>query len=123
MADTKRLTASERESLLRMNGEEMMDRLPRMKDTLTAEDLNTEACVALASAVLLGLARDLLTAHHRAMEAPTQENLEHLRAVKAIYRSDYFAALSCGLVDGDAAMREIIRADRPPRKGEWLRHD
>lgn len=100
-----------------------MDRLPRMKDYMTAADLNLNGCVALASAVLTGLAHDLLSAHHRAIDDPTPENLEHLRAVKAIYRSDYFAALSCGLVDGDAAMREIIRANRPPRKGEWLRHD
>jgi len=100
-----------------------MDASPRMADYLKPADLSTTGCVALASAVLTGLAQDLLTAHHRAMEAPTRENLAHLRAIKATYRSDYFAALSCGLVDGDAAMREIIRANRPPRKGEWLRHD
>lgn len=100
-----------------------MDRLPRMKDYMKPADLNLNGCVALASAVLTGLAHDLLSAYHHAIDEPTPENLDHLRAVKAIYRSDYFAALCCGLMDGEAAMREIIRTDRVPRKGEWLRHD
>ena len=100
-----------------------MDASPRMADYLKPADLNTDGCVALAGEVLRGLAQDLLTAHHRAMENPTRENIAHLRAVKATYRSDYFAALSCGLVDGDAAMKEIIRQDSATKRGAWYRYD
>ena len=41
--------------------------------------------------------------------SPTPDNRRHLEAIKALYRSDYFAALSCGIVDGNTAIREIIR--------------
>lgn len=36
-----------------------MDRLPRMKDTLRPEDLNTDACVTLAAEILKGAANAL----------------------------------------------------------------
>jgi len=83
--------------------------MPRMKDTLKPDDLNTDACVALAKEILRGLAKDLAEAVRHYNASPTPENRRHLEAIKALYRSDYFAALSCGIVDGNTAIREIIR--------------
>ena len=103
-----------------MSSEEfaLLDGRPRMKDSLKPDDLNTDACVELAGEVLRGLAEDLATAVRHYNASPTQENRRHLEAVKALYRSDYFAALSCGMVDGNTAIREIIRnALRRPRRG------
>ena len=92
--------------------------MPRMKDTLKPDDLNTDACVDLAGEVLRGLAEDLATAVRHYNASPTQENRRHLEAIKALYRSNYFAALSCGMVDGNTAIREIIRnALRRPGRG------
>ena len=86
-----------------------IDRLPRMKDTLTPADLDTEACVALATEVLRGLAEDLATAARQTAASPTPENLRHLKSIQKVYRSDWFAALSCGVIDGETAMRKIIK--------------
>lgn len=91
------------------NGEEMMDNLPRMKDTLTAEDLNTEACVTLAGVVLNEAADAYVHARRRCNSSPSPENRAHLKNCIDFYRSDWFRALSCGLVEGDAAMRELDR--------------
>lgn len=86
-----------------------LEGLPRLKDTRKASELNTDACVALAEEILRGMAEDLATAVRHYNASPTQENRRHLEAIKALYRSDYFAALSCGIVDGNTAIREIIR--------------
>ena len=83
--------------------------IPRLKDTRKASKLSTSACVDLAEEILRGMAEDLATAVRHYNASPTPENRRHLEAIKALYRSDYFAALSCGIVDGNTAIREIIR--------------
>jgi len=83
--------------------------IPRLKDTRKASKLSTSACVDLAEEILRGLAKDLATAVRHYNASPTEENRRHLEAIKALYRSNYFAALSCGIVDGNTAIREIIR--------------
>ena len=99
-----------------------MDRLPRLKETTTAERLDTEACVTLAAEVLKGAANELAAAAISAARYPTKENLDHLKACRAFYESDLFTALSCGLMDGKAAARAIIKDALRGRKigGELL---
>lgn len=87
-----------------------MDRLPRMKDTLRAEDLNTEACVTLAADVWKESAEALTHAARQAAINPTKENHHHLRTCMKFYESDWFKILSCGTVeDGSAVAREIVK--------------
>ena len=86
-----------------------MDRLPRLKETTTAEHLDTEACVTLAAEVLKGAANELATAAISAARHPTKEKLDHLKACRAFYESDLFTVLACGLMDGKTAARAIIK--------------
>lgn len=87
-----------------------MDRLPRMKDTLRAEDLNTDACVTLAAEILKGAANELSSAAVSAARHSSKENLAHLNACKSFYESDWFKVLTLGAVeDGASVARQIIR--------------
>ena len=80
----------------------------RMKDYLKPEDLDTEGCVALASAVLEEQAAELAHAAKQAARHPNKENLRHLQTLKDFYKSDLFLALSCGIVDGEHVVKTII---------------
>ena len=95
------------------------DNMPRMKDYLKPEDLNTDACVDLAAAVL-GEQQDALThAARKAAAHPTKENLQHLERLREFYKSDWFKVLSCGLAEGeDIAQRIIKRAVRGMKVNE-----
>ncbi len=87
-----------------------MDRLPRMKDYLKAEDLDTDACVTLAAEILNGAAKDLSQAASAAVKQPIKGNLAHLNACRSFYESDWFKILTCGAVeDGAGIARQIIR--------------
>lgn len=87
-----------------------MDRLPRMKDTLRPEDLNTDACVTLAAEILKDAANALASAAITASRHPSKENLAHLNSCRAFYESDWFKILTCGAVeDGAGIARMIIR--------------
>ena len=87
-----------------------MDRLPQMKDTLRPEDLNTDACVTLEAEVLKGAANELATAAVSAARHPTKANLDHLKACRGFYESDWFKILTCGAVaDGPGVARQIIK--------------
>ena len=87
-----------------------MDRLPRMKDYLKAEDLDTDACVTLAAEILKGAANKLSQAAITASKHPSKENLAHLKACRDFYESDWFKVLTCGAVeDGAGVARSIIR--------------
>lgn len=98
-----------------------MDRLPRMKDYLKAEDLNTDACVTLATEILREAAQELAATAVRAATHPDKDTIAHLAQLRKFYASDWFAALSCGLVDGPAVAREIERdAVRRVRGGTTL---
>ena len=81
----------------------------RMEFYMTPDDLNTEACVELAGEILSGLADELSETALRATKSPTRCNLDALAALRRLYRSDYFKALSAGVADGDAVCRHIIR--------------
>ena len=81
----------------------------RMIDYLQPADLNTDGCVSLAEAVLRQAAYDLGVAAQRVAEHPTRGNFDHMDSIKAFYRSDLFTILCAGVVDGETAMREIIR--------------
>lgn len=93
-----------------------MDRLPRMKDTIKPEDLNTNACVKLAETVLKDAAEDYICARRRADACPSKENLAHLRTCREFYLSDWFLALSGGVAEGSAVVRELDRIARGRRK-------
>lgn len=87
-----------------------MDRLPRMKDTLRPEDLDTDACVTPAAEVLKGAANELATAAVSAARHPTKANLDHLKACRGFYESDWFKILTCGAVaDGPGVAWQIIK--------------
>lgn len=89
--------------------EKDMDVMPRMKDTLRPEDLNTDACANLAGEIMKGLANDYIMALRKYRHHPTKENQQALQRVRKIYLSDWFGVLSCGLVDGQAVMAELNR--------------
>ena len=82
----------------------------RMKDYMKPEDLNTEGCLTLAEAVLQGAAEDYIHARRAAVTRPHDKDAqEHLRVCELFYRSDWFAALSGGVIDGETAMRQLNR--------------
>ena len=86
-----------------------MDHMPRMKDTMRAEDMNTDGCIRLVSEILSGAAQDLASVAVRAANCPFKENLEHLRQCRAFYASDWFVALSNGMADGPSVAKKIER--------------
>lgn len=83
--------------------------LQRMEVCLKPEDLDDGACLDLATELLSGMAEDLTRAARRYAEFPTEENMSHLKSCRNLYKSDLFAALSCGTVDGEVAARKIIK--------------
>ena len=89
--------------------EKDMDLMPRMKDTLRPEDLNTDACANLAGEILKGLANDYIMARWKYNHQPTPENRQALERIRKLYRSEWFGALSMGLADGQAVMDELDR--------------
>jgi hypothetical protein len=86
-----------------------MDHLPRMKDTMLAEDMNTDGCIRLVSAILDGATQDLASAAVRTALCPSKGNYEHLRQCRAFYASDWFVALSNGMADGPSVAKKIER--------------
>ena len=85
-----------------------MDARPRMKDTMKPEALSTDACVELAGVILSEAGAEYIHAVRAVRANPTNKDAAaHLRACKAFYRSDYFAALSMGAVDGEAVMQKL----------------
>lgn len=89
--------------------EQDMDLLPRLKDTVKPEDLNTDACVKLAGEIVKGLANDYIQARRKYNHQPTPENRQALERIRKLYRSEWFGAMSMGLVDGQAVMEELDR--------------
>ena len=85
------------------------ERMPRMKDYLKPEDLNTKGCVTLAATVLEEQADELAHAARRYANHPSKENGEHLRKLREWYESPMFEALSCGITDGKTAAKKIIK--------------
>lgn len=97
------------------------NRLPRMRETLKAEELNNEGCIRLAQEILSGAAEDYMQARRELLKNPTDKMAaEHFRICQRFYKSDYFEALSMGQIDGETAMKELDRlalGDREPEKG------
>ena len=86
---------------------------PRMAEYLKPEDLNTDACVALASQILQDAAKDYIHARRALDHAPGHgPAVDHYRRCRRFYLSDWFTALSGGLADGEAVMRELDRMAR-----------
>ena len=80
----------------------------RMMDYLKPEDLNTDACVELASVILAEAGAEFIHAVRAVRANPTNKDAAaHLRACKAFYRSDYVTALSMGAVYGEAVMQKL----------------
>ena len=93
-----------------------MDTAPRMKGAIEPRDLNTDACVALAEQILKEAAEDYIHARRRADVCPSKENLGHLRICREFYLSEWFMALSGGVAEGSAVVRELDRIARGRRK-------
>ena len=85
------------------------DNMPRMKDYLKPQDLNTDACVDLAAAILSEMQDALTYAARKAAAHPNEENLRHLESMRNFYKSDWFNVLSCGLADGEQIAQRIIK--------------
>ena len=94
-----------------------LDKAPRMTDTLTPEDLDTEGCIMLAQTILSEAGKALMHAVRRYNEWPSEENRAHLDTCKAFYRSDLFTALSCGVADGETVIRQLTKQALLGRKG------
>ena len=86
-----------------------IDSMPRLKDYMKPQDLNTNACVNLAATVLSEQADELAHAARRYANHPSKENGEHLRKLREWYESPMFEALSCGITDGKTAAKKIIK--------------
>ena len=87
-----------------------MNSLPRMKDTLRPEDLNTDAVVTLAAEVLRAAANEYIHVVRHVREDPgNQYAADHLHTLQRFYRSDWFKALSAGQADGEIVMKELNR--------------
>jgi hypothetical protein len=81
---------------------------PRMKTYMKAADMNTEGCLKLAEAVLQGAAEDYIHARRAVIAHPNSKDAqEHFKICQAFYRSDWFAALSGGVIDGETVMRRL----------------
>ena len=85
------------------------ERMPRLKDTMTAQDLNTTGCVKLAVAVLEEQANELTHAARRYANHPSNENMKQLKRIREWYESEWFDILSCGLADGKTVAKDIIK--------------
>lgn len=87
---------------------DQIDSMPRMKDYLRPADLNLDGCVKLAGTVLQDMANEYVHARRALMKEPNNEAAKaHMKNMVDLYHSDYFKALSCGLANGDAVMREL----------------
>lgn len=89
----------------------------RMAEYLKPEDLDTEACITLAQTILSEAGAALMHAVRRYNEWPSPENHAHLATCRAFYRSDLFVALSCGVADGEAVIRQLTKQALLGRKG------
>ena len=94
---------------------------PSLKDVMKAEDLDTEACVHLAETILYDAAVELTDAARAYVDNPTQLNRDRLENAKRLYRSDWFKVLSCGVIDGETAIRQIISAALTGRRAKYRR--
>lgn len=89
--------------------EDLFSKQPRMAEYLKPEDLDTGACITLASAVLKEQAKELGHAARRAAIRPSGENLRHLKTMRNFYKSRWFQVLSCGLADGEQVAKAIVK--------------
>ena len=84
-----------------------------MRDYMKPQDLNTEGCILLVTQILRDAAQDYLHTRRYLRRSPDDANaLAHMKHVKSFYTSDYFKALSEGMVDGETVMRELDRQVR-----------
>ena len=86
-----------------------VEHAPRLKDTMKAADLDTDGCVELARVVLRDAANALTEAARTAAGSQNPEHFRYLKMCQDFYRSDLFAALSCGLVNGETVMQQITK--------------
>lgn len=87
---------------------EDIDRLPRLRDTHTADQLDTEACTRLAAEVLKGAAKDYILVRRELQRRPFDRFVRgHMQELQRFYRSSLFKALSCGLADGETVMKAL----------------
>lgn len=81
---------------------------PRMRTYMKAADMNTEGCLQLAETILEEAAQEYLHARRAVVAHPNSKDAqEHFKTCQAFYRSDWFAALSGGVIDGETVMRRL----------------
>ena len=82
---------------------------PRMADYLRPDDLDTDGCLLLVREIMAGAHTELTEAVRNHIRHPNSETRAHLESAKRFYRSRYFGALSLGTVDGETALKQIVR--------------
>ena len=85
------------------------DKLPRLKDYMKPEELNSDGCLELAATVLGEQADALYHAARNAARQPNPGNLQRLRELRDFYKTDWYKALSMGLADGEQVAQQIIK--------------
>lgn len=87
-----------------------LDRHPRMADYMRPEDMNDDGVLKLAQQILTGAAEDYVHARRNFVAHPNSADArEHYKTRCEFYRSEWFSALSLGVVDGEDVMRRLNR--------------
>lgn len=81
------------------------DTVPRVKDYLRPEDLDTEGCLRLVRQIMKDAAAEYMQARRTLNAEPHNKGAQmRMRACREFYTSDWFKALACGLVQGETVM-------------------
>lgn len=81
---------------------------PRLRTYCRAEDLSEDGCVALASEILRDAARAYIRTRRALERCPQDHDLRHdLANLRRWYYSDYYAVLSCGLLDPATTIHDL----------------
>lgn len=94
------------------------DKLPRMADRLKPEDLSDDGCVRLCAEILRGLAAEYVTAKRQHLLQHSPETRRAVQRLRDVFYSDWYRALSCGLVEPQAVLDELDRQARGRRKND-----
>ena len=80
----------------------------RLADIMTAQDLNSDGCVALVAAVLAAAAEEFRYARFCVRNQPFDvDSYQHYLNCRDFWTSQYFRRLTGGLVNGRAILERL----------------
>lgn len=86
------------------------ERAPRMREYLIPEQLDIDGCISLCQRILADCAEAYIQARRAVARNPKDRLAQlQLQGRQNLYRSEYFRAISCGLVDGETVMQDLDR--------------